>query len=362
MLDICIAKFLLASGANDEIASYWCLLIPANSNVTESLFLLVSAGFSLILYSLIFFRLRGNITVSRGYLIHVHQRPKVRVGRTDAGAYIVTDDGRVESHLTTVGKQMLWHPIAYTCLVLPFAAARCSSFAGTSVPFLVTTFTAAVFVLSGFVNAVLFCTTRNALPERWRKRLSIATTSDGGRGDSNLPSRRSSTNRRVETWTRNGVVGSRMDSGVLDISMEKDFEIQCGDYGRSGSSIKFSTPTTPIRAYSSRQRADSGSYHIRHLSFSPLQNERLSLRSCGDEDSDLGARAHPASKVKGVIKQVPDKLVYSSTAQESALYESLPASFHPFDSDPPVDSDPRHERSSVLTFGTAVYQTSTHLS
>ena len=362
MLDICIAKFVLASEANDGIASYWCLITPADSTVTESLFLFVSAGFSLILYLLVFFRLRGNITVSRGYIIHVHQRPKVRVGRTNAGVYIVTDDERVESHLTTVGKQMLWHPIAYTCLVLPFAAARSSSFAGISVPFPVTTFTAAVFVLSGFVNAVLFCTTRNALPERWRKRLSIGTTLDVGRGDSNLPSRRSSTIRRVETGTRDGVVGSRICSDVLDISMEKDFEIQCDDYGRGGSSIRFSTPTTPLRAYSSRQRGDSGSYHIRHLSFSPLQNERLSLRSGGDEDSNLSARAHPASKVKGVIKQVPDKLVYPSNAQESALYESLPASFHPFDSVPPVDSDPRHERSSVLTFDAAVYQTVTRLS
>jgi hypothetical protein len=325
-----------------------------------------SAGFSLILYSLVFFRLRGNITVSGGYKIHFHQRPKVRVGRTNAGAYIVTDDRRVESHLTAVGKQMLWHPIAYTFLVLPFAIARCSSFSGTPLPFPITTFTAAVFVLGGFVNAVLFCTTRSVLPERWRKRLRIGSKLDGGRSDASVPpSRSSSLRRRVEYDARKGVVGTGMGSGILDIGMEKDFEIQYDNRGRSPSSLRFSTPTTPPRAHGGRQRADSESFHIRHPSFSPLRNETFSIRS---GDSGFSTGGYSASVVNGVIKQAPDKPAHLSNAKESSIHESplgsgVPASFHPFDMAPPVNPDPRHARpTSVLTFEAAIYRTSTHLS
>ena len=358
-----------------------------------------SAGFSFVLYLLVFFQLRGNITLSGGYKIHFHKRPKVRVGRTNDGAYIVTDDRRVESHLTTVGKQMLWHPIAYTILVLPFAIARYSSFSGGSVPFSVTTFTAAIFVLGGFVNAVLFCITRNVLTERWKRRLSIGTTLDSGQGDASLRSRTSSARPQVE-YSVKKVVGTAMDLGVIDIHSEKDVEIQYENRDRSPSTLRFSPPTPPLRAHGGRQRADSESYHSRHLSFSPLRNATLSIRGGIDEDSEsyysrrlsfspvrnatLSIRGgvdggsdpsfHPfdtslpigvrsASKAKGVVKQVPDKLVHPSHQQESAIQESppgleVPASFHPFDMGPPVEADPRNARpNSILTFETAVYQT-----
>ena len=335
-----------------------------------------SAGFSFVLYLLVFLRLRGNITVSAGHKIHFHKRPKVRVGRTNAGAYVVTDDRRIESHLTTVGKQMLWHPIAYTILVLPFAASRCASFAGTAVPFSVTMFTAAVFVLGGFVNAVLFCTTRNALPERWRRDLSIRTTLDSGRGDASLPSRTSSARPRVEYGARKGVDRTAMDCGVIDIHSEKDAEIQSSSRGRSPSTLRFDPPTPPFRAHGGRQRADSGSYRFRPLSFSPLRNATLSIRSGVDENDDppthpfdtgLSTGVRPASKMEGVVK-VPDKLFHPSNQQETAIQASppgleVPTSFHPLDTGLPVRSHPRNARpSSIVTFETAIYQTDSYLS
>jgi len=54
--------------------------------------------------------------------------------------------------------------LAYTILILPIAASRFSSFAGDDVPFGVTVFTAAVFLLSGIVNVTLFTMTRRVLP------------------------------------------------------------------------------------------------------------------------------------------------------------------------------------------------------
>jgi hypothetical protein len=148
----------------------------------------VSAGLSFILYLLVFFRLRGNITVSPGHKIYFHRRPQIKVGRANDGTCIVTDDQRVESHSTRVAKHMLWYPLAYTVIILPIASARFSTFNGASVPFLVTICTAALFMLHGFINTVLFCTTRDILPGSWRQRLGIGMTWNSGRSDSDLSS------------------------------------------------------------------------------------------------------------------------------------------------------------------------------
>jgi len=371
VLDMCIGKFLEARGAAFYgIAGNWCWISPAyptEGYTTEYLFMFASVGLSFILYLLVFFRLRGNITVSAGYKLQFHHRPKVSVSRTNAGAYIMTDDRRAESHLTAVGKQLLWHPIAYSVLVLPFAVTRSSYFSGASVPFPVTAFAAAAFVLSGFANAVLFCTTRSVLPERWRQRLSIGTTSDGGRGVPSLPSQRNLMRRRVESGARM-VVGPKMASVVLDISMEKEFGNYYSESDRSPSSLKFSPPTSPtrpLRAYGGRRRADTESYHTVHLSFSPLRNEMLSLRSSGadgdGEDSDFSAAVRPASKVKRIIEEVPAHPAHESREHESAIYEPAPgledpASFHPFDTTTIAHTDTRRPRvPSMLTFENAVH-------
>jgi hypothetical protein len=63
-----------------------------------------------------------------------------------------------------VARQMLWYPVVYTILIVPIAGARFAAFAGKEVPYEVTIFADTVFMLSGFVNAVLFTTTRRVVP------------------------------------------------------------------------------------------------------------------------------------------------------------------------------------------------------
>lgn len=72
-----------------------------------------------------------------------------------------------------VARQMLWYPVAYSILVIPIAAARFSAFNGKDVPFSVTIFTGSIFMLSGFVNAILFTATRRVIhfPSSWKSRL-----------------------------------------------------------------------------------------------------------------------------------------------------------------------------------------------
>ncbi|KAJ6602196.1 hypothetical protein B0H10DRAFT_2230302 [Mycena sp. CBHHK59/15] len=69
-----------------------------------------------------------------------------------------------EDQALAIARQMLLYPVAYTILILPIAASRFSSWSGDDVPFPVTIFSAAVFLLSGIVNVTLFTTTRRLLP------------------------------------------------------------------------------------------------------------------------------------------------------------------------------------------------------
>lgn len=59
---------------------------------------------------------------------------------------------------------MLVYPIAYTTLILPIAISRFLAWSGRDVPFATTIFADIVFLFSGFVNVLLFITTRRILP------------------------------------------------------------------------------------------------------------------------------------------------------------------------------------------------------
>lgn len=318
-----------------------------------------SAGFSFILYSLVFFRLRGNITLSEGYRVYFHRRPKVRMGRTSTGTYIMTDDQRVESYLTVAAKQMLWYPIAYTVLVLPVGTTRFYTTSGASVPFIITIFTAALLMLSGFVNTVLFCTTRSVLPGDWRQRFSRGTVLDGRRGDVTMSSWGNSESRRTETGTRKGAGRA---SFVIDISVEKDIEIKYDDEP-SRSSLKYSTPVslaTPLRAYGGRKRADAYSHHIRQPSYPPLRGKRKDVCLEGegeDEDRDPNEGVPLASKASTVDDTMLHHPVDAPRRHEGGMSEpamSL-APVYPLSTAHSVDIDFRRSWSPpLLTFGDAV--------
>ena len=236
----------------------------------------ISAALSIILYSLVFFRLRGNITVSAGYKIHFHRRPKVRVGRTRDGTYIVTDDQRVESHLNKVAKHMLLYPVIFTLIVLPTASTRFSAFNGASVPISVTIFSSGLFNLHGFINTILFCSTRNILPESWRRRLGLGSALDGGRRTYNLSSRAPTTPRVTGLDAKIQTIGAGSAPVVLSVGVEKDVEITYDDaqlspkYVTLGSSSMPLTPN-PLPRVQGRdeERFDTHNHHIKQPSFPP---------------------------------------------------------------------------------------------
>jgi hypothetical protein len=267
--EVCIEAFAIAKpkiiGPYFGIAGLWCWITPAYPiprYATSYLLMLISGGISLILYLLVFFRLRGNITVSVGHKIYFHQRPKVRVGRTSNGTYIVTDDKRVECHLTTVAMHMLWYPIIFLVVTLPIASARFTTFNGGSVPFPVTIGTAALFMLHGFINTVLYCTTRSILPDSWRQRLGLGDALGNGRCDS-----RTTTTSRLDTRVR--TMGTRTAPVVLNVGVEKDVDIMFDD----ARSIKHDTSLH----HGHNQWADSNEHHIQQPSLPPPQDAKTSI-------------------------------------------------------------------------------------
>jgi len=327
VLDLCIGYFCLANperGPYYGIAGYWCWISPAYPTerlTTEYLFMFISAGLSLILYLLVFFRLRGNITISAAYKVHFHQRPQTRFSRTIDGAYIMTDDRHVESDLMVVARGMLRHPIAYIILVLPLAATRFSAFSGTSVPFPVIVLSASVFVLTGFINAVLFCTTRNVLHGGWRQELSFGTTLGRERGGPCSPSWRDSTSRYTGSVSRKGAVGTGRSPVSPSSSAEKDVEIE---HEEGLPSPSFGSPTWPLRTYGGRQRADSDIYHNTTISFPSSFGERMSVRIGAygvGEDGSLNEGVHLTHSTNTVARTMPQNPVRTSIRCGTAIYQ-----------------------------------------
>ena len=213
------------------------------------------------------------------------------------GTYIVTDDHRVESHLTRVAKHMLWYPIVYTVLVLPQAAARLSGFSGASVPFPVTVATTGFFLLHGFVNTVLFCTTRNVLPGSWRQKFGLSTMGESGKGDVGLSSR-SNAMWRFRTNASTGTAPV-----VLSVGVEKDVEIKYEAVQPSPSSLKFgslSPPTSPTRAHTGGgNRYGNHKYLIRDTTAGIFKVDG------NDDDSYLTAGVDPTSEAETRELEVP---------------------------------------------------------
>ena len=320
----------------------------------------VSAAFSFILYLLVFFRLRGNISLSAGNKINFHRRPKVRLGRTSDGTYIVTDDHRVESHLTRVAKHMLWYPLVYTVLVAPQAASRFSGFSGATVPFSVTISTSVLFLLHGFVNTLLFCTTRNILPGSWRQRFGLSTMGDSRKSGVDISSRTNGTWRFTGLNTRASTITV---PAVLSVGVEKDVEIKYEEAQPSPSHLKFgslSPPTSPITATSHtllpRAHAGSGKRAGSHKHLVRDATVSICIKVDGNnDDGELSAGVDPASREKTSEPEVPlQPLSRASTRYGSGTYGpapglEAPALAHLFGTTRPAGIDRRQSLSSFIS-------------
>jgi len=160
ILLICLGPAALDSrtrGPFYGISGYWCWITGEyeTERITmDYMIMFLSATLSFILYTLVFLRMRGNVVVNGFYIRFRLAKDEDWRGRLFA-----------QNHALKIARQMLLYPVAYTVVILPIAAARFCEWSGRSVPFAVTIFSDAVFMLSGVVNVLLFCAThRRILP------------------------------------------------------------------------------------------------------------------------------------------------------------------------------------------------------
>jgi len=140
------------------ISGYWCWISPQykiERLTLDYLVMFLAAFFSMVLYVLIFLRMQGNI-VRNGW--------RIRFRRTSEASWRGRKSG--DDQAMAIARKMLLYPIAYAILILPISISRFATWAGKNVPFEVTIFTAAIFLLSGLVNVILFATTRRVLPTK----------------------------------------------------------------------------------------------------------------------------------------------------------------------------------------------------
>ncbi|KAA1478116.1 hypothetical protein DENSPDRAFT_845305 [Dentipellis sp. KUC8613] len=144
------------------IAGEWCW-ITGNYNtqrvVLDYMIMFIAALFSFILYTLVFLRLRGIILVD-GWRISFRFKRR-------APSWSGSEKGRQDQYMSTLGKQMLLYPVAYTIIILPITVVRFTNWFGhDNVPFVATIVCDTIYLLSGLVNTILFSSTRRILPPR----------------------------------------------------------------------------------------------------------------------------------------------------------------------------------------------------
>ncbi|KAI0295876.1 hypothetical protein B0F90DRAFT_1637285, partial [Multifurca ochricompacta] len=139
---------------HSRISGNWCWITSnyqAQRISLDYLVMFISALLEIILYTLVFLKLRGIVR---------SQSPLTSVASAD--------QERTEKYEHRIARQMLLYPacVAYTILILPIACCRFSAWTGHEVPFAVTIFSDFIYLLSGLVHVILFATTRRILPPR----------------------------------------------------------------------------------------------------------------------------------------------------------------------------------------------------
>lgn len=158
---------------------YWCWIsgkFDAERIAGEYFWLWFAAFVNIILYTLLFFRVRGNITVDplnwRRVRFKWHRYGGQ--GRTAGGEGYFDSvargarGGEAGKDAAKEALSMIWYPVTYTILVLPLSIVRWSTFRPPGrtephVPFAVTSVVIVIFSLSGAANVVLILWTRKNL-------------------------------------------------------------------------------------------------------------------------------------------------------------------------------------------------------
>ncbi|KAG8810424.1 hypothetical protein FRC17_002941 [Serendipita sp. 399] len=164
----------------------------------------LSALVSLILYPLLFFRLRGNIQVE-GWYFYFQRRPNLTgpttssISATSATRLrLGTPSGyvapMVDPQVQKIARNMMLYPLAYIVVLAPQTIVRFMTFSGhDTIPPGVSLFTATLLMLNGLIDVILFVLTRPSvttgrtiLPRSVRSFFGLLSE-DGNRADVRQP-------------------------------------------------------------------------------------------------------------------------------------------------------------------------------
>ncbi|KZV96278.1 hypothetical protein EXIGLDRAFT_733631 [Exidia glandulosa HHB12029] len=176
-----------ARGPYFGISGLWCWITdayPMQQLLLEYIWMFASAFFSLLLYILVWLKLRGNIVISG-------RRWKIRRATARTRWDPQTGQGSLEAQVTGITRQMMLYPIAYFIIILPMAACRYANWADDVVPFQAIIFADVIFLLQGFINTVLFFSTRNVIPADHRNIFRIERDEDMEEKGEKVPSHHS---------------------------------------------------------------------------------------------------------------------------------------------------------------------------
>lgn len=317
------------------ISGLWCWMTsayPVERYALEYCFMFASAGLSFILYTLVFLRLRGNVNVS-GWRFSF-QRRHVAKGYSNKQYNAVTDPSQ-NTHVMRVARQMMWYPVAYTILIVPIAAARFASFSGKAVPYEVTIFTATVFMLSGFVNAVLFTATRRVVPASSifpafiRERFGIST------GTGLATQQRSMTNNISMSRTSKFV--PHIGIGVT-VNVEKEYEYDL-ESPTKRASLQLSQPVRPfdVVAPFNNQSLGSPTATGRKIVWddqgktSQTGSEFKRSSSVGSSNSDISKKPNPDSDIPYAMQYPSPPNTYRPPISHTSTSPNIAAYLNPRD-------------------------------
>ncbi|THH32565.1 hypothetical protein EUX98_g1608 [Antrodiella citrinella] len=139
----------------------WCWIsneYPKEQLWMEYFFEFLSAGLSLIIYTIILLRVRGNLYKAKGVWFLRF------VPRGESWQLAIQRDV-IDASMVRIAARIVWFPIAYTVLLLPIAICRLLASYHVSIPYWVTIITDVFFNLQGLVNILLLLLTRRYIPD-----------------------------------------------------------------------------------------------------------------------------------------------------------------------------------------------------
>lgn len=143
-------------------SGYWCWITheyPIEQTLLEYVIEWTSAFVSFVLYVIVLLRVRGNLvkdSEGRWFLRWV--------SRNESWQLAFARD-YLDSCTIKMVAIVVWYPVTYTILIVPISIARFTSYAGAPVPAGFTFMADMIFALGGFVNLLLFLSTRRFIPD-----------------------------------------------------------------------------------------------------------------------------------------------------------------------------------------------------